>query len=79
MAERKASTPRPGEVPVAARVVSLSDRDVAMAAGAYVPDQPLRPRALSDITNEVVNVGASFARWTPTGLSGAKCQLGLAG
>ncbi len=61
--ERAPPSPGPGEVLVDIKMVTLNFRDLAIASGAYAPNQPLPLVPTSDAVGIVSAVGARVSGW----------------
>src|SRR5579863_2073245 len=63
--ERSTPAPRPGEVLLGVRAVSLNYRDLMMVKGLYNPKMELPRIPCSDAAGEVVAVGDDVTAWKP--------------
>jgi len=64
-AERPTPGPRPGEVVIRVRAVSLNYRDQLVVQGTYNPRMTLPRVLLSDGAGEIVSVGDDVTAWKP--------------
>ena len=64
-AERPTPEPRPDEVLIRVRAVSLNYRDLLVVQGKYNPRMKLPRVPLSDGAGEIVSVGAEVTGWKP--------------